>query len=237
MGINMEFTQEEMESLLYELQKFAYMSGLISDRDVIISVREVYFEHPITVDKEKDKKEWQRQFLKRNAYLSAKKKVLKRQLVAGIVNSIVERFKMKETSFCFFMNICKEILGRKVEKKFVLDNFANRIKDGDEFVKRETKRTASSEDRIFVPYTPGQLLDLTMLDHKVFRETNYRFVYTENLAMIERVFSETAYDFATNAEYLAPLIADYEKMKIEKTMEENAKTNPDFYMKKEIKRL
>lgn len=160
----------DIQNLLTKLDNYMYFEGILHNEYVMNEVREVYIRHPIESDKNKETEQYKSEFAKRNAYLSALKKVLMRKVAKAIADELVNHFDIKETTMHFFHNLCKELMGRKVDNKFVIENFSNRIKQGDEFVKLAEKRTASN--KIKLEYTYKEMLDLSMYENVI---TNYDF--------------------------------------------------------------
>lgn len=232
----------DIQNLLTKLDNYMYFEGILKNEYVMNEVREVYIRHTIDSDKDKEPEQYRSEFSKRNAYLSALKKVLMRKVAKAIADELVNHFDIKQTTMHFFHNLCKELIGRKVDNKFVIANFSNRIKKGDQFVKLTEKRTAS--DKIKLEYTYQEMLDLSMYVDVItdYDSGNYTFrkCYDFVCSSITNKFELVCREANSNQipeEFIKSILAKMEKEKLEKTVIESAKDNPDFYTRREIKRL
>lgn len=232
----------DIQNLLKTLDDYMYFEGIFQNDYIMNEVREVYIRYPIDSDKDKEPEQYRSEFAKRNAYLSALKKVLMRKAVKAFADELVNHFDIKETTMHFFHNLCKELMGRKVDNKFVIENFSNRIKQGDEFVKLAEKRTASN--KIKLEYTYKEMLDLSMyrsaLDEYDMENYTVRKCYDFVCSSITNKFELVCREANSNQipeEVVKAVIAKMEKEKLDKLVNESAKYNPDFHTQKEIKRL
>lgn len=232
----------DIQNLLTKLDNYMYFEGILENEYVMNEVREVYIRYPIDSDKDKEPEQYRSEFAKRNAYLSALKKVLMRKVAKAIADELVNHFDIKQTTMHFFHNLCKELIGRKVDNKFVIANFSNRIKQGDQFVKLTEKRTAS--DKIKLEYTYQEMLDLSMYVDVItdYDSGNYTFrkCYDFVCSSITNKFELVCREANSNQipeEFIKSVLAKMEKEKLEKIVNESAKDNPDFHTQREIKRL
>lgn len=232
----------DIQILLKTLDDYMYFEGILKNEYVMNEVREVYIRHPIESDKDKEPEQYRSEFAKRNAYLSALKKVLMRKVAKTIADELVNHFDIKQTTMHFFHNLCKELIGRKVDNKFVIANFSNRIKQGDKFVKLAEKRTASN--KIKLEYTYQEMLDLSMYENVIteydFEKYTFRKCYDFVCSAIADKFELVCREANSNQipeEVIKSVLAKMEKEKLEKIVNESAKDNPDFHTQKEIKRL
>lgn len=232
----------DIQNLLKTLDDYMYFEGILNNEYVMNEVREVYIRYPIESDKDKEPEQYRSEFAKRNAYLSALKKVLMRKVAKAIADELVNHFDIKQTTMHFFHNLCKELIGRKVDNKFVIANFSNRIKQGDQFVKLTEKRTAS--DKIKLEYTYKEMLDLSMYVDVItdYDSGNYTFrkCYDFVCSSITNKFELVCREANSNQipeEFIKSVLAKMEKEKLEKIVNESAKDNPDFHTQREIKRL
>lgn len=232
----------DIQNLLKTLDAYMYFEGILKNEYVMNEVREVYIRYPIESDKDKEPEQYRSEFAKRNAYLSALKKVLMRKVAKAIADELVNHFDIKQTTMHFFHNLCKELIGRKVDNKFVIANFSNRIKQGDQFVKLTEKRTAS--DKIKLEYTYKEMLDLSMYVDVItdYDSGNYTFrkCYDFVCSSITNKFELVCREANSNQipeEFIKSVLAKMEKEKLEKIVNESAKDNPDFHTQREIKRL
>lgn len=232
----------DIQSLLKILDDCMYFEGIFKNEYVMNEIREVYIRYPVESDKDKEPEQYRSEFAKRNAYLSALKKVLMRKAVKVIADELVNHFDIKQTTIHFFHNLCKELMGRKVDNKFVIENFSNRIKQGNEFVKLAEKRTASN--KIKLEYTYKEMLDLSMykdvLSDYDFENYTVRKCYEFVCSTISEKFELVCREANSNqipTEFVKSILAKMEKEKLDKIVNESAKDNPSFYTKKEIKRL
>lgn len=232
----------DIQNLLKTLDDYMYFEGILKNEYVMNEVREVYIRYPIESDKDKEPEQYRSEFAKRNAYLSALKKVLMRKVAKAIADELVNHFDIKQTTMHFFHNLCKELIGRKVDNKFVIANFSNRIKQVDQFVKLTEKRTAS--DKIKLEYTYKEMLDLSMYVDVItdYDSGNYTFrkCYDFVCSSITNKFELVCREANSNQipeEFIKSVLAKMEKEKLEKIVNESAKDNPDFHTQREIKRL
>ena len=231
-----------LDLMLARFDDYMHFNGLINKKDTINDIREIYIRYDITADKETEYPRYKSEFAKRNAYLSAHKKVLKRKVVKVLAELLVNHFDIQETTIHFFHNLCKELMGRKVDNKFVISNFANRVKSGEDFVRLEYKRTASK--KIKLPHSYKEMVDLSMYEGVIsgrnMEHYTFRSCYNSVIGMVDGLFNYVSDEARRNAiplDFIKIVMAKMEKEKLEKTVNESAKDNPDFYAKTEIKRL
>jgi len=118
---------EQMKSLhefIYQIMNaktYFYNETVIKGR-----IAEIYDSYKIG-DSDKEGISKTTQLAKRAAYLSALKKELKRDLMKEIAHIIIRLFNIEETSFTFFKKLSFEIMGRSVDEKFILKEFANMV--------------------------------------------------------------------------------------------------------------
>ncbi len=143
--------------------------------------------HLYEIDSE-DVKERKTQFARRNAYLSALKKKEKRDLVKNIVFIIVKTFKIEETSFHFFKNMCELILGRSVDKTFILENFSNAKLVDNKTEKLINKRTGSEKIKLNFLYEDYIYLTCFFKSNPSFSGSDFMKIFNYQMNKIDRIF-------------------------------------------------
>lgn len=216
--------KSKLEKLIDEIDGFINKNDFFDTNEIILNLRKIYVENPAKTKS---------QNAKRNALLGAYKKVLKREIVTYIANRCVDHFNIKATSMSFFNNFCEQILGRKVDNRFVIENFANRIKRGKEFIKLEEKRPPS--DRIQLKYTYEEMIYLKMYSDKKFDIGRFNFKslfnaqcnYLDNCFMIVRLENKSTGILLSIEEIEHELLeckARREKKSIMKNLDQKEKT-------------
>lgn len=213
----MKFNKEKREFILNLLDKSVYFERILKSADVMNEIREVYIEHKITANKNTESTLYRKQFAKRNAYLSALKKNLKRQIVKQFADDIVDIFEIEETTISFFMNLCSEIMNRKVDNKFVILHFANRVKVDDRFEKLKEKRTAKNKIKLKYSYEEMTTLNFLYRINREFRENNFKECFSKIVRNIETLFSIIKEESKDEKK----LLIEYEKEKIKNVFSEN----------------
>ncbi|ECG0727557.1 hypothetical protein Q7Z91_004561 [Salmonella enterica] len=219
----MEFNQGKREYILNLLDKSVYFERILNSADVMNEIREVYINHKITANKETEYKLYTQQFAKRNAYLSALKKTLKRKIVKQFADDIVDIFEIQETTISFFMNLCSEIMNRKVDNKFVILHFANRVKIDNRFEKLKEKRTAKNKLKLKYSYEEMTSLSFLYSIEDEFRKQNFKECFLQIVKNMETYFSIIKEESKDEKK----LLIEYEKGKIEKVFSENKENVED----------
>lgn len=171
--------KSKFEKLIDELDKFTYSEKFFDKTEIFYELEKIYVLNPANNTSELGR---------RNSLLSAYKKVLKRQIVKYIADRCVEHFNIKSTTMSFFNHFCETIMGRKVDNRFVIENFANRIKEGKEFIKLEEKRPPS--DRIKLKHTYEEMIFLKMYSNKKFDINRFNFskLYDHQCIYLDQYF-------------------------------------------------
>lgn len=187
--IDFTITKDIKES---ELLKISTMIDVLKRDDSFIDedgLKLNIFEinHTYKIDSD-DPVEKRSQWARRNAYLSALKKQLKRELVRDIVFIIVKTFNIKETSFYFFKHLSEIFLGRSVDKKFILENFSNVKISNNESKKIGKKRTGAEKIELQFSYNDYVYLEVFLKKYPSFSGSDFMKIYTNQISNIHKIF-------------------------------------------------
>ena len=187
--IDFTITKDIKES---ELLKISTMIDILKTDDSFINedaLKLDIFEinHTYKIDSD-DPVEKRSQWARRNAYLSALKKQVKRDLVRDIVFIIVKTFNIKETSFYFFKHLSEIFLGRSVDKKFILENFSNVKITDNESKKINKKRTGAEKIELQFSYNDYVYLESFLKKYNSFVGSDFMEIYKQQMSKANRVF-------------------------------------------------
>lgn len=173
--------------LLKKLQKYDDSENIIDHAEISKEILEIYFEYKVPDKETVSFDEYRSKFNRRNAYLSALKKDLKRRVLKNLVLDLIEYHEIKETTYSFFANICKVILQRGVDSRFILDSFANKIVDKNGDLKSlDYKRTAANKIKYQRDF--DELVYLTHTENSMFEQFNFAISYIIQMQRIEELF-------------------------------------------------
>lgn len=187
---------------------------LISEEDLQEKILKIAYENPID---DPDNGIRKSQFARRNAYLSALKKQAKRDLVKDIVFLIMDVFKIKESSFHFFKNMCEIFLGRSVDKNFIIENFSNiKINESGDYKKSNIKRTGANKIKLEFKYNDYVYLECFCVKYPSFPVSNFMDIYTEQIVKIDKIFAGMKSDLKDMSEEEKKAINTYFELVKEK---------------------
>lgn len=173
--------------LLKKLQKYDDTENIIDHEEISKEILEIYCEYKVPDKNSVSFEEYRSKFNRRNAYLSALKKDLKRRVLKSLVLDLIEYHEIKETTYSFFANICKVILQRGVDSRFILESFANKIVDENGELKQLAyKRTAAN--KIKYQHDFDELVYLTHTGNSMFENFNFAISYIIQMDRIEELF-------------------------------------------------
>ncbi|EDR6436105.1 hypothetical protein CHO83_004506 [Salmonella enterica subsp. enterica serovar Javiana] len=174
-------------------------------------IAEIYGSYDLN-DSDKDGISKTTQLAKRAAYLSALKKELKRDLMKEIAHIIIRLFNIEETSFTFFKKLSFEIMGRSVDEKFILKEFANMIMRDNKLEKIAEKRTA--KNKITINFNYSDMVNLSGFNKlkQAFSEVNFKNLYEAKCVEFDILFKGMKINFFDmSEEQKAIFLSEYEK--------------------------
>lgn len=229
---------EQMKSLhefIYHIMNaktYFYNEKVIKGR-----IAEIYDSHKLD-DSDKEGISKTTQLAKRAAYLSALKKELKRDLMKEIAHIIIRLFNIEETSFTFFKKLSSEIMGRSVDEKFILKEFANMVVRDNKLEKIAEKRTA--QNKITVNFNYGDMVNLSGFKKlkKAFSEINFKNLYEAKCVEFDILFKGMKVNFFDmSEEQKAIFLTEYEKEILNEVIEKGGSETEVLEVANKRKRL
>lgn len=179
--------------LIREIDNYLNNTNFFKQSDISYQLKKLYYFNPAKTQSEK---------ASRASLFSAYKKVLKREIVEYIANRCVEHFNIKETTISFFSEFCEEVMGRKVDNRFIIDKFANRIKKYGEFIKLDKKRSRNSTKEL--EYSAKEMIELSMYKntrHNV-SVVNFKNLYEHICDQLQSYFEQEKKSRLSNKNYI-----------------------------------
>lgn len=229
---------EQMKSLhefIYHIMNaktYFYNEKVIRGR-----IAEIYDSHKLD-DSESEGISKTTQLAKRAAYLSALKKELKRDLMKEIAHIIIRLFNIEETSFTFFKKLSFEIMGRSVDEKFILKEFANMVVRDNKLEKIAEKRTA--HNKIIVNFNYAEMINLSGFNKlkKAFSEINFKHLYEAKCAEFDIIFKGMKINFFDMSEEQKSIfMTEYEKEILTEVVEKGGSETEVMEVANKRKRL
>ncbi|HII2294684.1 TPA: hypothetical protein ACYZ09_004762 [Escherichia coli] len=216
--IDFEITKDIKESQLLKISALIDVlkvdETFIDEEGLKLKILKIAYENPIDDSDDGIRKS---QFARRNAYLSALKKQTKRDLVKDIVFIIMDVFKIKESSFYFFKNMCEIFLGRSVDKNFIIENFSNiKINEDGYYKKTATKRTGANKINLEFKYNDYVYLECFCLKYPSFSGSDFMKIYNKQIERIDKIFAGMKADFKQMSEEEKKAINTYFELVKEK---------------------